>query len=88
VTEVFDRIDVTPRTVVMLCGPEPMMVAAVRLLGARGVRDEDIWLSMERNMQCAVGHCGHCQFGADFVCHDGPVFGYPEVKALLARRGF
>lgn len=88
VTEVFDGVDVTPRTVVMLCGPEPMMVAAVRLLSARGIRDEDIWLSMERNMQCAVGHCGHCQFGADFICRDGPVFGYPEVKALLGRRGF
>lgn len=87
VTEVFDHVDVTPQTAVMLCGPEPMMLAAVHLLTARGVRDEHIWLSMERNMQCAVGHCGHCQFGADFVCRDGPVFGYSEVKALLGRRG-
>lgn len=88
VTGVFDRVDITPQTVVMLCGPEAMMLAAVRLLGERGVRDEDIWLSMERNMQCAVGHCGHCQFGPDFVCQDGPVFNYPRVKALLGRRGF
>ena len=40
---------------------------------------EDIWLSMERNMQCAVGHCGHCQFGPDFVCRDGPVFNMQEA---------
>ena len=87
VTDVFDRIALSAQTAVMLCGPEPMMIAAARLLTARGVAEEDIWLSMERNMQCAVRHCGHCQFGADFVCHDGPVFGYPQVKPLLARRG-
>jgi len=87
VTGVFDRIDFTPETAVMLCGPEPMMVAAAHLLTARGVSEEDIWLSMERNMQCAVRHCGHCQFGPDFVCHKGPVFSYAEVKPLLGRRG-
>ncbi|MGE5087715.1 MAG: FAD/NAD(P)-binding protein [Candidatus Levyibacteriota bacterium] len=87
VTEVFDRVDITSGTVVMLCGPEPMMVAAARLLVARGVQEDDIWLSMERNMQCAVGHCGHCQFGAEFICRDGPVFTYSRVKPLLGRRG-
>ncbi|MGA8032645.1 MAG: FAD/NAD(P)-binding protein [Casimicrobiaceae bacterium] len=87
VTEVFDRVELAPGTAVMLCGPEPMMVAAARLLVARGVKEEDIWLSMERNMQCAVGHCGHCQFGPEFVCRDGPVFSYARVKPLLGRRG-
>ncbi|HJV52355.1 MAG TPA: hypothetical protein VJ652_12895 [Noviherbaspirillum sp.] len=43
---------------------------------------------MERNMQCAVGHCGHCQYGGAFVCRQGPVFAYPEVKALFETRGF
>jgi NAD(P)H-flavin reductase len=43
---------------------------------------------MERNMQCAVGRCGHCQFGAAFVCRDGPVFNWGQVKSLLAHRGF
>jgi NAD(P)H-flavin reductase len=88
VTEVFDSVDISPGTVVLLCGPEPMMIAAVRMLTARGVREDEIWLSMERNMQCAAGHCGHCQFGPAFVCRDGPVFGYPEARALLGRRGF
>lgn len=87
VTDVFDQADLGPGTVAMLCGPEPMMVAAARQLARRGVSEDDIWLSMERNMQCAVKHCGHCQYGADFVCHDGPVFRYPDVKALLGRRG-
>jgi sulfhydrogenase subunit gamma (sulfur reductase) len=87
VTDVFDQVDLDHGSAALLCGPEPMMVAAARLLAQRGVCEDDIWLSMERNMQCAVKHCGHCQYGADFVCHDGPVFRYPKVKAALGRRG-
>lgn len=89
VTEVFDEVEVTPeRTLVMMCGPEGMMRAAVRLLIARGIAEDHIYLSMERNMHCAIGHCGHCQFGPSFICKDGPVFNYPEVKELLGVRGF
>jgi NAD(P)H-flavin reductase len=43
---------------------------------------------MERNMQCAVGRCGHCQLGGAFVCRDGPVFNWGQVKDLLQHRGF
>lgn len=89
VTGVFDRAEIDPpRTFVMLCGPEGMMRAAVANLTARGVAEEHIYLSMERNMQCAVGHCGHCQYGPDFVCRDGPVFAYPRVKELFGVKGF
>ena len=60
-------------TVAMVCGPEVMMrFTAIALLGA-GVPANHIYLSMERNMKCAIGLCGHCQFGPDFVCKDGPV---------------
>ena len=72
----------------MMCGPEPMMRAAVQELLRRGVAAEDLWLSMERSMHCAVGHCGHCQIGGNFVCRNGPVFPYPEIQALLGERGF
>jgi NAD(P)H-flavin reductase len=88
VTEVFEHADIAPRSAVMLCGPEIMMVTAARMLTARGIAEGDIHLSMERNMQCATGHCGHCQFGPDFVCKNGPVFAYPQVKHLLGVRGF
>ena len=54
----------------------------------RGVSEEALWLSMERNMQCGAGRCGHCQMGGKFVCKDGPVFNYPDVKALLGVKGF
>lgn len=64
-----------------------MRASAERLIGL-GLAAERIWLSMERNMQCALGLCGHCQFGAAFVCRDGPVFNYPRVRDLLGVKGF
>jgi NAD(P)H-flavin reductase len=89
VTDLFDKIHIAPeRTAVMMCGPEPMMQVAIRHLVARGVPESSLWLSMERNMQCAVGLCGHCQYGGRYVCKDGPVFSYPEVKSLFGVRGF
>lgn len=78
----FDRLN----TVAMVCGPEVMMHFTVQELTQRGVREEQIYLSMERNMKCAVGFCGHCQFGPTFVCKDGPVFRYDRVKTWLDLR--
>ena len=62
-----------------------MRFAAMALLD-RGVPEDCLYLSMERNMKCAVGHCGHCQFGPHFVCRDGPVFRYDRVRSLLTTR--
>jgi NAD(P)H-flavin reductase len=72
----------------MLCGPEVMMRIAAEHLAARGLPDAAIWLSLERSMHCAVGHCGHCQFGGQFVCKDGPIFHYGALKSLLGVKGF
>jgi NAD(P)H-flavin reductase len=70
-------------TVVLSCGPEVMMrYAAVGAIG-RGVPAENIWVSLERHMQCAVGLCGHCQLGTTLVCRDGPVFRWDRVQPLL-----
>ncbi|EQD45654.1 Dihydroorotate dehydrogenase, electron transfer subunit, iron-sulfur cluster binding domain protein [mine drainage metagenome] len=71
----------------MMCGPEGMMHAGIGNLIARGIAEERIYLSMERSMHCAVGHCGHCQYGPNFVCRDGPVFSYPQVRNLFRVRG-
>jgi NAD(P)H-flavin reductase len=89
VTELIDQIafDLTDARV-MVCGPEPMMLASVRKLCDSGVDEKHIWLSMERNMQCALGKCGHCQIGPHFVCKDGPVFCYPEIRERLGVKGF
>ena len=65
-----------------------MMEAAIALLRGRGLADGAIWLSLERNMHCANGRCGHCQVGPKHVCTDGPVFRYDEIADLLGVRGF
>jgi NAD(P)H-flavin reductase len=84
VTTLIRRADFDPlRTVAMVCGPEVMMRFAIAALNEGGVADEAIYLSMERNMKCAVVFCGHCQFGTVFVCRDGPVFRYDRVRSLL-----
>ena len=89
VTELFGLANFDPDcAVAMMCGPEGMMHAAADSLLARGLPESRLYLSMERNMQCAVGRCGHCQIGGAFVCRDGPVFNWGEVKTLLAHRGF
>jgi len=70
-------------SVAFMCGPEVMMRFAAMELQKRGVAPASIYLSLERNMRCATGFCGHCQFGPQFVCKDGPVFRYDRVKSLL-----
>jgi NAD(P)H-flavin reductase len=63
-----------------------MMRFTLREFERRDVADDRVHLSMERNMQCAIGFCGHCQFGPSFVCMDGPVFRYDRIKAFLKTR--
>jgi NAD(P)H-flavin reductase len=69
--------------VAMVCGPEIMMRFAIDALRDRGVGADRIYLSMERNMKCAVGLCGHCQFGPAFVCRDGPVFRFDRIAPIF-----
>ncbi len=71
------------RTVALVCGPEVMMRFTLRELGQSGVAPENVYLSLERNMKCALGFCGHCQLGPAFVCRDGPVFRADGVAPLL-----
>lgn len=70
----------------MICGPEVMMRFALAELRRLGVPDEASWISMERNMHCAVGLCGHCQLGPAFVCREGPVFRADAVGWMLGVR--
>lgn len=87
VTSLVPRASFDPtNSVAMICGPEIMMRFTVAELQRRGVPDERIYLSMERNMKCAIGFCGHCQFGPSFICKDGPVFRYDAVKELFSKR--
>jgi NAD(P)H-flavin reductase len=70
-------------TTAFVCGPEPMMVAAASALRRAGVEPHRIHVSLERNMECGVGLCGHCQLGPLLLCRDGPVVGWDGVAPLL-----
>jgi NAD(P)H-flavin reductase len=88
VTELFEEVRFAPdRTLVLMCGPEVMMHYAVRTLRARGLSDDHVFLSLERNMQCAVGWCGHCQLGPEFLCKDGPIFPLRRLGRFVEVRG-
>jgi len=73
------------RALALVCGPEVMMRYAAQALSDRGVRPERLRLSMERNMKCGVGLCGHCQLRELFLCVDGPVLGYDRLAPLMSR---
>jgi NAD(P)H-flavin reductase len=87
VTRLIPRAAFDPsNTVALVCGPEIMMRFTIAELLKRGVTAEQIFVSLERNMKCAVGLCGHCQYGPKFVCKDGPVFAYREIQDLFGKR--
>jgi NAD(P)H-flavin reductase len=85
VTTLLERADFDPaRTAAFVCGPEVMMRFTAAGLVRAGVPAAKVHLSMERNMKCALGQCGRCQFGPVFVCGDGPVFSYESIEPLLS----
>jgi NAD(P)H-flavin reductase len=87
VTRLIDPAPVDPeKTTAYVCGPEVMMRFTAQAAAARGVPLDQIFVSLERNMHCAIGHCGHCQLGPAFVCKDGPVLPWPTVEPLMRVR--
>ena len=87
VTILMPRIMIDPaNTFAMLCGPEIMMHYTIGELRNKGMQDDHIYISMERNMRCGIGFCGHCQLGPIFVCKDGPVFNLRRVRHLFRKR--
>jgi NAD(P)H-flavin reductase len=84
VTEPLGRLVLDPgTTTAFICGPEPMMRLSARVLIGKGMAAEDIRISLERNMKCGVGLCGHCQLGPLLLCRDGPVVDYAVAGPLL-----
>jgi NAD(P)H-flavin reductase len=79
---VFDSHD----SLALICGPEVMMRFTASALRDAGVSPDRIYLSIERNMKCAIGLCGHCQFGPAFICKDGPVMRLDKITGILAVR--
>jgi len=86
VTTLFKYVRLQPaRSMAFACGPEVMMRFVARDLETQGLTRENIYLSMERNMKCAVGFCGHCQYGPHFICKDGPIFSFDRLRPLLGK---
>ena len=87
VTKIIDRARFDPpSTAALICGPGVMMRFTIMELMKHGLTPEQIYISMERNMKCGIGLCGHCQWGPFFICKDGPVFRYDRVKDWFERR--
>ncbi|WP_405930156.1 FAD/NAD(P)-binding protein [Streptomyces sp. NBC_00827] len=87
VTALIGRARFAPdNSTAFICGPEPMIRATARELAAGGLPGDRIRVSLERNMRCATGHCGHCQLGPLLLCRDGPVVTWRQVEQLLSVR--
>jgi NAD(P)H-flavin reductase len=87
VTKLIQRAALDPdATAAFVVGPEIMMRFTARALVEQGIEPDRIWLSMERAMRCAVGLCGHCQYGPSLVCRDGAVYPYPAIEPYLGVR--
>jgi NAD(P)H-flavin reductase len=87
VTKLLTKVRFDPwETVALICGPEVMIRFSVFALRDLGVDAARVFVSMERNMKCAIGHCGHCQYGPKFVCKDGPVFRFDGIEHLFMAR--
>ncbi|MCF8106102.1 MAG: FAD/NAD(P)-binding protein [Desulfohalobiaceae bacterium] len=87
ITDFIARMDCDPlKTKAMICSSESMMRSMVSELNLLGIPDREIHLTLERNMKCGLGLCGHCQLGPTFVCKNGPVYSYDQVRELLAKR--
>ena len=84
VTSCFPMMKTHHRNAItLICGPEIMMRYAAKCLETIGFADKQIFLSLERRMKCGIGKCGHCQIGSKFVCKDGPVFNYADIKPFI-----
>lgn len=81
VTTILKGIKINfPEGIAVVCGPPIMMKFTTIELLQMGFKEENIYLSMEKNMSCGIGKCGHCRIGPYYACKDGPVFTYDKIK--------
>lgn len=82
VTQILENANLPNNAEVMVCGPPTMMTKSIDIIKQKGFKDENIWVSLERHMKCCTGKCGRCMVNEKYVCIDGPVFRYDEVKDI------
>lgn len=87
VTDLLRRAPVDfSETTSFVCGPEIMMRVVAQAVIDAGCDPAAVFVSLERNMHCAIGHCGHCQLGPAFICKDGPVLAWSQISSELMVR--
>jgi sulfhydrogenase subunit gamma (sulfur reductase) len=80
ITKLFDKVEVKPGSVMIVCGPPVMYDAVIKRYAGKRVAESDLFLLLERRMHCGIGKCQHCTCGGKYVCLDGPVFAYSDLK--------
>lgn len=83
ITELLKKFELNNKAIVLVCGPPIMIRFVIQLLKNQNFRDEQIYVSLERQMKCGIGLCGHCRIKDKLVCQDGPVFHYKIAKELI-----
>jgi NAD(P)H-flavin reductase len=82
ITTLFPKVELTPETRAVICGPPIFYRFVIRELDMIGIPRENVFVDLERRMKCGVGKCGHCQINDKYVCVDGPVFAFADVQGL------
>jgi NAD(P)H-flavin reductase len=82
ITTLFNKVNLSPDTHVIICGPPIMFEFVIMELTKLGIARENIFVDLERRMKCGIGKCGHCQINDKYCCIDGPVFTLSEIQAL------
>lgn len=80
VTDLIEQTNLPQEAKVILCGPPIMIKFSIEKLLKKGIREDNIYISMERHMKCGIQKCGHCMIHDKYSCKDGPVFKYNEIK--------
>lgn len=80
ITKLFDKFEVAPGSVMIVCGPTVMFQPVIKRYAGKRIAEKDLYLLLERRMKCGVGKCQHCTCGQEYVCLDGPVFSYERLK--------
>ena len=85
ITDVINKDILSDNSVAFLCGPPIMYKFVIKKLKEFNFKDKDIYVSLERTMHCGIGLCEHCAMGDKYVCKDGPVFRYSEIKDIMSK---
>jgi len=85
ITNGLKEIGIDEKTIVLICGPEKMCQSCDNILLERGIKEENVYISFERRMECGIGICQHCNIGKYLVCEDGPVFRLDQIKDEIGK---